>query len=154
MLDLLPRLRRFAIGLTGNAPDGDDLCQVTIERALTNRDKWAAGSRLDSWMYRIMRNAWIDETRAVGRRGKTFVSEEAGLSVGSDGAQEAAVELSNVDRALGKLPADQREAVLLVMVEGYAYKEAAEIVGCPVGTLNSRLVRGRDALLALLEDAA
>ena len=154
MLDLLPRLRRFATGLTGNAHDGDDLCQVTIERALNNRDKWAAGSRLDSWMYRIMRNAWIDETRAVSRRGQTFVAEDAGLSVGSDGGQEAAVELSNVDRALGKLPEDQREAVLLVMVEGYAYKEAAEIVGCPVGTLNSRLVRGRDALLALLEDAA
>ena len=154
MLDLLPRLRRFAIGLSGNGPDGDDLCQVTIERALNNRDKWAAGSRLDSWMYRIMRNAWIDETRASSRRGQTFVAEEAGLSVGSEGGQEAAVELSNVDRALGKLPEDQREAVLLVMVEGYAYKEAAQIVGCPVGTLNSRLVRGRDALLALLEDAA
>jgi RNA polymerase sigma-70 factor (ECF subfamily) len=147
-------LRRFAIGLTGNAFDGDDLCQVTIERALNNRDKWAEGSRLDSWMYRIMRNAWVDETRAVSRRGQTFVAEEAGLSVGSDGGQEAAVELSNVDRALGKLPQDQREAVLLVMVEGYAYKDAAEIVGCPVGTLNSRLVRGRDALLTLLEGAA
>ena len=97
-------MRRFAIGLTGNAPDGDDLCQVTIERALNNRDKWAAGSRLDSWMYRIMRNAWIDETRAVSRRGQTFVAEEAGLSVGGDGGQEAAVELSNVGRALGKLP--------------------------------------------------
>lgn len=154
MLDLLPRLRRFAIGLTGNAPDGDDLCQVTIERALNNRDKWAAGSRLDSWMYRIMRNAWIDETRAVSRRGQTFVAEEAGLSVGGDGGQEAAVELSNVGRALGKLPEDQREAVLLVMVEGYAYKEAAEIVGCPVGTLNSRLVRGRDALMAELGEAS
>ena len=154
VLDLLPRLRRFAIGLTGNAPDGDDLCQVTIERALNNRQKWAAGSRLDSWMYRIMRNAWIDETRAVSRRSQTFVAEDAGLSVGSDGGQEAAVELSDVDRALGRLPEDQREAVLLVMVEGYAYKEAAEIVGCPVGTLNSRLVRGRDALLTLLEDVA
>ena len=66
----------------------------------------------------------------------------------------AAVELSNVGRALGKLPEDQREAVLLVMVEGYAYKEAAEIVGCPVGTLNSRLVRGRDALMQMLGDEA
>ena len=101
-----------------------------------------------------MRNAWIDETRAISRRGQTFVAEEAGVLMGSEGAQEAVVELSNVDRALRKLPEDQREAVLLVMVEGYAYKEAAQIVGCPVGTLNSRLVRGRDALLALLEDAA
>lgn len=154
VLDLLPRLRRFAIGLTGNASEGDDLCQMTIERALTNREKWAAGSRLDSWMHRIMRNLWIDEARAGRRRSKLFVAEEAGLAVGSEGGQESAVELANVDRALSQLPADQREAVLLVMVEGYAYKEAAAIIGCPVGTLNSRLVRGRDALLARLEDAA
>ena len=99
MLALVPRLRRFAVGLSGNAADGDDLCQAAIER---------------------------------------------------EGAQESAVELGNVDRALSRLPDEQREAVLLVMVEGYAYKEAAEIVGCPVGTLNSRLVRGRDALLQLL----
>ena len=79
------------------------------------------------------------------------MDEEAGVAVGSDGAQEAHVELSMVDRAMAKLPDDQREAVLLVMVEGYAYKEAAEIVGCPVGTLNSRLVRGRDALMQMLE---
>lgn len=127
---------------------------MTIERALTNRDKWAEGTRLDSWMYRIMRNLWIDETRSRSRRHQTFVGEDAGLSIGGDGAQEATVELSNVDRAMQKLPEEQREAVLLVMVEGYAYKEAAEIVGCPVGTLNSRLVRGRDALLLLLEEAA
>ncbi len=154
VLALLPRLRRFAIGLAGSPADGDDLCQVTIERALTNRDKWQDGTRLDSWMYRIMRNCWIDETRSRSRRSETFVAEDAGMSVGGEGAQEAAVELSNVDRAMQKLPDDQREAVLLVMVEGYAYKEAAEIVGCPVGTLNSRLVRGRDALMAMLEDTA
>ncbi len=154
VLDLLPRLRRFATGLAGNAADGDDLCQMCVERALANRRKWQEGTRLDSWMYRIMRNLWIDEARARSRRSQTFVAEEAGLSVGGDGAQEAAVELGNVDRAMQQLPDDQREAVLLVMVEGYAYKEAAEIVGCPVGTLNSRLVRGRDALLSLLEDAA
>lgn len=154
VLDLLPRLRRFATGLAGNTADGDDLCQMTIERVLTNRDKWQDGTRLDSWMYRIMRNIWIDETRKTSRRGQTFVAEEAGMGIGSDGAQEAAVELSNIDRALAQLPEDQREAVLLVMVEGYAYKEAAEIIGCPVGTLNSRLVRGRDALLAKLEASA
>jgi RNA polymerase sigma-70 factor (ECF subfamily) len=143
-------LRRFAAGLAGNAADGDDLCQTTIERALANRDKWQAGTRLDSWMYRIMRNLWIDEARSRQRRGQTFAEEEAGLGVGADGGQEALVELGNVDRAMAKLPAEQREAVLLVMVEGYGYREAAEIVGCPVGTLNSRLVRGRDALLAEL----
>ena len=153
MLALVPRLRRFAVGLSGNAADGDDLCQAAIERALVNRGKWQEGTRLDSWMYTMMRNIWIDETRARQRRGQTFVSDEAGAAVGADGAQESSVELGNVDRALSRLPDEQREAVLLVMVEGYAYKEAAEIVGCPVGTLNSRLVRGRDALLQLLGEA-
>ena len=100
-----------------------------------------------------MRNIWIDEGRKTTRSLQTFFPEEAGVSVGGDGAQEAAMELSNVDRAMQNLPGDQREAVLLVMVEGYAYKEAAEIVGCPVGTLNSRLVRGRDALMAMLGEA-
>ena len=154
MLALLPRLRRFAAGLARNPADADDLCQMTIERALRSRGQWLPGSRLDSWMYRIMRNLWIDEARARMRRGKTFVDEEQGLAIGASGAQEAAVELSDVDRALARLPDEQREAVLLVMVEGYSYKEAAEIVGCPVGTLNSRLVRGRDALLGLLGEAA
>ncbi len=151
---MLPRLRRFAAGLCGNPADGDDLCQMSIERALANRDKWQDGTRLDSWMYRIMRNLWIDEGRASSRRRETFVAEEAGLSVGGAGAQESAVELSMVDRAMQQLPEEQREAVLLVMVEGYAYKEAAAIVGCPVGTLNSRLVRGRDALLEILGEKA
>lgn len=150
VLALLPRLRRFAAGLAGHPADGDDLCQMTIERALVGRGKWQAGTRLDSWMYRIMRNLWIDETRVRARRARTFVSEDAGLSVGGDGAQEASVELAHVDRAMQQLPEEQREAVLLVMVEGYAYREAAEIVGCPVGTLNSRLVRGRDALMQML----
>lgn len=124
---------------------------MTIERTLTRRDQFQAGTRLDSWMYRIMRNIWIDESRARSRRSETFVDEEAGLSVGSDGGQEAQIALGDIDRAMAMLPDEQREAVLLVMVEGYSYKEAAEIVGCPVGTLNSRLVRGRDALMQLLE---
>lgn len=154
MLALLPRLRRFAIGLAGHPADGDDLCQMTIERALARRDQWQEGTRLDSWMYRIMRNIWIDENRARKRRSETFVQEEAGLAVGGDGGQEAMVALGDVDRAMAQLPDEQREAVLLVMVEGYSYKEAAEVVGCPVGTLNSRLVRGRDALMKLLGDEA
>lgn len=123
---------------------------MTIERALTRRDQWQEGTRLDSWMFRIMRNIFIDERRAAARRSQTFDSEDAGLAVGMEGSQEAAIELAMVGRSMDRLPAEQREAVLLVMVEGYSYKEAAQIVGCPVGTLNSRLVRGRDALLALL----
>jgi RNA polymerase sigma factor (sigma-70 family) len=150
---LLPRLRRFAAGLARNPADGDDLCQATIERALLKRAQWQAGTRLDSWMYRMMRNIWIDEQRTRKRRGETFVDEDAGLSVGAGGGQEEAVALGDIDRALRTLPDEQREAVLLVMVEGYSYKEAAEIVECPVGTMNSRLVRGRDALLARLGEA-
>ena len=153
MLALLPRLRRFAAGLARHPADGDDLCQATVIRALEKRAQWQPGTRLDSWMMTMMRNIWIDEARARQRRGQTFVSDEAGAAVGAEGAQESAVELGNVERALSRLPEEQREAVLLVMVEGYAYKEAAEIVGCPVGTLNSRLVRGRDALLQLLGEA-
>jgi RNA polymerase sigma-70 factor (ECF subfamily) len=128
------------------------LCQATVIRALEKRGLWQPGTRLDSWMYRMMRNLWIDESRARSRRGETFVAEDAGLSIGAGGGQEEAATLSVIDRGLRTLPDEQREAVLLVMVEGYSYKEAAEIVGCPVGTLNSRLVRGRDALMALLGD--
>lgn len=154
MLALLPRLRRFATGLVRDPVDADDLCQMTIERALRARDQWQPGTRLDSWMYRIMRNLWIDEARARTRRSTTLVGDEQALAVGADGAQEAVLGLSDVDRALARLPREQREAVLLVMVEGWSYKEAAEIAGCPVGTLNSRLVRGRDALMALLGETA
>ncbi len=154
MLALLPRLRRFAIGLSGNPSDGDDLCQMTIERALANRTRWADGTRLDSWMYRIMRNIWIDEGRKTTRSRQTFVAEDVGIGLVAEGAQEAVVGLAEVDRAMQLLPEAQREAVLLVMVEGYSYKEAADIVGCPVGTLNSRLVRGRDALMAMLGEAS
>lgn len=154
ILNLLPRLRRFASGLARNQADADDLCQMTIERALRSRDQWQQGTRLDSWIYRIMRNIWIDTARAAARRTANLADEEQGLAVGASGGQEDSVMLRDVDRALAKLPDTQREAVLLVMVEGYSYQEAADIVGCPVGTLNSRLVRGRDALLALMEGGA
>ncbi len=151
---LLPRLRRFAHGLARNDADADDLCQATVERALNSRQQWQEGSRLDSWMYRIMRNLWIDEARSRTRWGKTFADEDAGMHVGVEGAQEAHVELTMVDRALATLPDEQREAVLLVLVEGYKYAEAAEIIGCPIGTLTSRLLRGRDALMAKLGETA
>jgi RNA polymerase sigma-70 factor (ECF subfamily) len=153
---LLPRLRRFARGLTQNAADADDLCQATVERALVARGQWQEGTRLDAWVYRIMRNQWIDETRARSRRAQTFVHEDEGTDVGVAGDRDAEnrVELGNVDRALARLPAEQREAVVLVLVEGFAYKEAAEIIGIPQGTLTSRLGRGREALLKELGESA
>lgn len=153
---LLPRLRRFARGLTRDAADADDLCQQTIERALKAQNQWQEGTRLDAWTYKIMRNQWIDETRARKRRSETFGREEEGTNVGSAGHIDAEnlVELGNVGRALARLPDEQREAVVLVLVEGFAYKEAAEIVGVPQGTLTSRLGRGREALLRELGEAA
>ena len=153
---LLPRLRRFARGLTQDSADADDLCQQTIERALRARGQWQEGTRLDAWVYRIMRNQWIDEVRSRTRRSQTFVHEDEGVNVGVDGDRDAEnlVELSNVERAMKRLPEEQREAVVLVMVEGFGYKEAAEILGIPQGTLTSRLGRGREALLRELGEAA
>jgi RNA polymerase sigma-70 factor (ECF subfamily) len=156
LLALVPRLRRFAMSLSRSAADGDDLCQATIERALKSRDKWQEGTRLDSWAMTIMRNIWIDEVRARTRRAETFVPPEAGEHVGVAGDRriEATVELGNVDRALASLPDEQREAVALVLIEGFAYKEAADILDIPIGTLSSRLVRGREALMDALGEAA
>lgn len=156
LLALLPRLRRFARSLARDAADADDLCQIALERALKAEGQWQAGTRLDSWMYRIMRNCWIDEARARRRRSETFVAEEAGLAVGDDDARriEARVDLAHVDRAMAALPDEQREVIALVLVEGLAYREAAEILELPMGTVTSRLVRGRQALMALLGEAA
>jgi RNA polymerase sigma-70 factor (ECF subfamily) len=153
LVDLLPRLRRFARALTGSAVDADDLVQAAVERGLERRDQWRPGTRLDSWMFTIMRNAWIDETRSRGRRGRIFAPPEAGEHVaGSDGeAIHARLEAREVAAAMGRLPEDQRLAVALVLVEGLSYREAAEVLDIPMGTLTSRLVRGRQALLAHLE---
>jgi RNA polymerase sigma-70 factor (ECF subfamily) len=156
LLHMLPRLRRFARALSRDAADADDLCQAGIEKALRARSQWVPGTRLDSWMYRILRNTWIDTGRARSRAAETFLPEEAGLAIGEAGdrAIEARVELGEVAAAMRTLPDEQREAVALVLVEGLAYKEAAAILDIPMGTLTSRLVRGRQALLARLGEAA
>ena len=155
LLELLPRLRRFARSLTRDPDDADDVCQVALERALKSREQWQSGTRLDSWMYRIIRNCWIDEVRSRTRRAKTFAPEEAGEAVGTDGHLdiERQVEMTDVGEAMEKLPIGQREVIGLVLVEGLAYKEAAEILDIPMGTLTSRLTRGRQALAAMLEAA-
>ncbi len=156
LLAILPRLRRFAASLSRDRADADDLCQAALERGLRARDQWQPGTRLDSWMYRIMRNLWIDEGRSRQRAMQTFAPEEAGEHVGYPGDRdvEAHLILSDVDRAMQALPDEQREAIALVLVEGLSYKEAAEILGIPMGTLTSRLVRGRGALIELLGEAA
>lgn len=146
LLTLLPRLRRFARSLARDAADADDLCQVALERALKARGQWQQGTRLDAWMYRIIRNSWIDEVRARTRRSQTFVGEDAGLDVGAEGDADIRLEMQDVGRAMSELPPEQREVIALVLVEGLAYREAADILEIPIGTLTSRLTRGRQAL--------
>jgi RNA polymerase sigma-70 factor, ECF subfamily len=149
IVTLLPRLRRFARNLTRSPHDADDVVQIAVERALTRSDQWRSDARMDSWMFKIVRNAWIDELRSRGRRDKLFLAEEAGDHIGTDSlAQEA--EMLSVQAAMARLPEDQREAVSLVLVEGLPYKEAAGVLDIPIGTLTSRLARGREALQALL----
>ena len=146
---LLPRLRRFGRTLARHREDADDLVQIAVERALTRTEQWQPGTRLDSWMFRIMQNAWIDETRARERRGQTFVAEEEGDQVGIC-TTDAQVDAIAVRKAVAQLNDDQRAAVGLVLVEGLPYKEAADVLGVPIGTLTSRLARARETLQALL----
>jgi RNA polymerase sigma-70 factor (ECF subfamily) len=135
--------------LTRNPHDADDVVQIAVERALLRLDQWRRDARLDSWMFKIVRNAWIDELRSRGRRDKVFVAEEAGANVGVEPIESETARLS-VQAAMARLPEDQRAAVSLVLVEGLPYKEAAEVLEIPMGTLTSRLARGREALQALL----
>jgi RNA polymerase sigma-70 factor (ECF subfamily) len=156
IVDLLPRLRRLARALSRDMADADDLVQLTVERALVRRSQWRPGTRLDSWMFRIMKNAWIDESRSRRRRATLLAPEEEGLNAGLDGAGalEARLEARAVEEAMARLPDDQRLAIALVLVEGLSYKEAAEVLDVPQGTLTSRLGRGRATLLTQLEDPA
>ena len=149
IVTLLPRLRRFARNLTRDPHDADDVVQIAVERALTRLDQWRSDARLDSWMFKIVRNAWIDELRSRGRRGKIFLAAEAGENIGTD-SMARETDLLSVQSAMARLPDDQREAVSLVLVEGLPYREAAEVLEIPIGTLTSRLARGREALQALL----
>ncbi len=150
--ELLPRLRRFARVITRNVQDADDLVQVSVEKALARAAQWRPESRLDSWMFGIMKNAWIDEIRSRRRRERVHAPEEAGLAVGDTSANARDIALS-VQAAMSRLPEEQRLAVGLVLVEGLSYKEASDVLGIPVGTLTSRLARGREALQALLGDS-
>jgi len=148
---LLPRLRRFARSLTFHREDADDVVQIAVERALARSAQWEAGTRLDSWMFRIVKNAWIDEVRSRVRRDQLFVPEEAGEHVGDDHA-EAQQQRMAIEKAMSLLSEDHRMVIGLVLVDGLPYKEAAEVLEIPMGTLTSRLARAREALQELLSD--
>jgi RNA polymerase sigma-70 factor (ECF subfamily) len=155
LVALLPRLRRFARALTRRPDEADDLVQTALDRALRNLDGWTAGTRLDSWMFRIMKNCWIDEVRSKSVRERVFAPEEAGATVGTDGAadMEIHLEAQAVRAAMEELPEEQRLAVALVLVEGFSYREAADVLDVPIGTVTSRLARGRAAIEARLSGA-
>jgi RNA polymerase sigma-70 factor (ECF subfamily) len=148
IIELLPKLRRFARSLARNPHDADDLLQGALERALAHLEQWQTDTRLDSWLYTIVKNAWIDELRSRARREHTLSDSEQADAV-PDHRGDASGTLA-VDQAMECLPADQRLAVALVLIEGLPYKEAAQIIGVPMGTLTSRLARGRQALQQLL----
>ena len=148
---LLPRLRRFARTITYNREDADDLVQAAVERALERSAQWEPGTRLDSWLFRIMKNAWIDEVRSRIRRGRVFAPEEEGEHVGNDDAEAHQQRLA-IQKAISLLSEDHRLVIGLVLVDGLPYKEAADVLEIPMGTLTSRLARAREALQGLLSD--
>jgi RNA polymerase sigma-70 factor (ECF subfamily) len=149
LVALLPRLRRFARALARDAHDADDLVQIALERALTRAAQLRPDAPLSSWMFGIVRNAWLDELRARGRRARLFAPAESAERSGAS-SQGAPGDLLAVQEALSRLPEEQRAAVALVLIEGLSYKEAAHVMEVPIGTLTSRLARGREALQAML----
>lgn len=155
MVALLPRLRRFARGLAGAPDQADDLVQAACERAIARIDQWMPGTRLDSWMFRILQNIWLDERRANKVRtgeGKLDAAEAAEPELAVDGVRrmEAHMTYDEVRRAIAKLPEEQRAVLMLVCVEGQSYKDAADSLGIPIGTVMSRLARARFGLTRIL----
>lgn len=155
LLGLLPRLRRFARSLAKDAFEADDLCQIAIEKALKRRSQHRESARLDSWMFTITRNCWLDEVRSKRRWSAHFTPSD---DLGQDGAADPAaagdvISDMSLQQAMDALPLEQREAVALVWVEGLSYREASEVLEIPIGTLTSRLARARQRLITTLEAA-
>ena len=136
LLALLPRLRRFAVTLTGSVTDAEELVQSACERVLRKADQVREVERVDAWIYGIMRNLWVDELRS--RRIRKHEDLDAASDViGDDGTAiaEGRITLAAVRRQLAELPEDQRVVLLLVSVDGLSYREAAEVLNVPVGTV-------------------
>ncbi len=150
LIALLPRLRRFAVSLTRSRDLADDLVQITCEKALANQHTYEAGTRLDAWLFRIMRNSWIDRVRRNTTEGTKIDVDDAHYLVGQDGAAvtEARLMLNSTAEHLANLPDDQREVMLLVCVDELSYREAADILEVPIGTVMSRLARARKKIMA------
>ena len=146
---LRPRLRRFALGLCGSMDDAEDLVQSAYERALHRLHQWNPGTRLDSWMFRIVQSIWFNQVEArkvrQRHREREAAARESALA-GAEEPHEAHLTLQAVRRHLQHISEEQRVVLLLVAVEGFSYQEAAELLSVPVGTVTSRLGRARRAL--------
>ena len=147
--EFTPRLRRFALTLTRSQVDADDLVQSTLERALAYLNRWEPGTRLDSWLYRIAQNLWIDQCRRARVREATESAEDMVLP-GEDGREvnERKLMVRDAMRALASLPEEQQVILALVSIEGLSYEEAAKVLNVPKGTVMSRLARARRAVAA------
>lgn len=155
MVALTPRMRRFAYALTGSRDDGDDLVQAACVKALTRLDQFTAGTRLDAWMFTIIRTGWLDRLRAQKRRG-TVADPEMIDRLSDDGLgarrAEGRLTLERVRALMATLPEEQRTALALVAVDGRSYQDAAAVLGVPVGTVMSRLARARARLVTRLRE--
>jgi RNA polymerase sigma-70 factor (ECF subfamily) len=154
---LVPRLRRFAYAISGSREEGEDLVQTACLKALDRLDQYQPGTRLDSWMFRIVQTTWLDRIRSRKRRGE--VSDPDVLSQTSDSGlaarrAENRIDLQRVREAMSTLPEEQRAVLALIAIEEYSYKAAAEALGIPVGTVMSRLARARGRLLPMLKEPA
>lgn len=150
LIALLPNLRRFALSLCRRGDVADDLVQITAERAFAARDRFDPTTRLDAWLFRILRNAWIDHARRMTTQGVTVDIADALDAAVVDGVREmeAVLTLRKAEAAMAELPEDQREVMMLVCVDELSYREAAEVIGVPIGTVMSRLARARLAIAA------
>ena len=152
LVELIPRMRRFAAGLSGNADRGDELVQAACEKLLRNKDRLRADTRLDSWLYQVIRNLHVDGIRAQSVRDRSAqeMRQTAELHVVTSTSMESHMMLHELEAAMEELSEEHRAVVMLICVEGLSYKEAANVLQVPIGTVTSRLIRARKALIAKL----
>lgn len=149
LLEAAPALRAFAISLAGDVVRADDLVQETLMRAWANAATFHPGANINAWLFTILRNLFASQYRKR-RREVEDVEGEIAARLSTPAEQESRIEMNEMRLALAQLQPDQREAVLLVGASGFSYEEAAEICGCAVGTIKSRVNRGRARLAQLL----
>ena len=146
---VIPRLRRYARALTGDAALADDLVQDTLERAINKRHLWRQGSDLRAWMFTIMHNVFINQLRA--RAAHATVALDGDISDMPDRASPLdMLAVRDIDAAIRRLPVEQREVLLLVALEQLSYGDTALALGIPVGTVMSRLFRARERMRLML----